>query len=158
MIEMVAEQLRFLAEQLPHASEESRSVPSRILTAQQEQELIETLRATPGGNVRILAVGNVPEIGLYAAQIQRAFQAARWNVYPFNAGSGVNLQGVASSPINLSIYTYKGGHASEVAIQAFKNARIPFSLKEGEMPYSGPVSLTMDWPQPAIAIQIGVQQ
>ncbi len=146
----------------PHKSKpeiQHEDTSSRILTVTQEQELIETLKATPGANVRLIAVGNVPEVGLYAAQIQRAFEGAHWNVYPLNAGSGVMMEGnLASSPINLSIYTYKGGHASEIAVQAFKNANISFSLKEGELPYSGPVSFTATWPEPAIGIQIGLQQ
>src|SRR5260370_5031498 len=144
---------------VPSPNQQTQNNISRILTQQQEQELIETLRATPEAHVRIVATGNVPEVHLYAAQIQRAFEAAQWHVFLLDAGSGVVMEGgVASSPINLSVYTYQGDHASEVAIQAFKNTRIQVSIQEGELPYSGPSSATGNLPVPSLGIQIGLQQ
>jgi hypothetical protein len=129
------------------------------LTPTQEQELWETLKATPGANVRIIATGNVPEVHLYAEQIRRVFRAAQWNVQSLDAGAGSTMEGaIASSPVSLSLYKYEDDHACEVAIQAFRNAKITISLKEGELPYSGPTSLVMSWPKASLGIQVGVQQ
>jgi len=131
---------------------------SRILTPTQEEELLETLKTTPGANV-LISAADVPEVAHYTAQIRRVFEAAKWHVYAIRPGFGMSMDGaVASFPVNLSIYKYDDDHACEVAIQAFKNAKIEFATKESGMHYHGPLSLVGSWPAPSVGIQIGPQQ